>query len=562
MHKRSPWALRAAFLLLAVPLPFVLTCYGFDWIDTFYHIRHFMGTPSNMGFMVFLYPHLGRIWGEVAGFDLLSFRVLDAVLLVLMHAGLPFVLCREASERSRLLMAAAGIVMSSAIAFNILGYDSFSALGVAGVAWVAWRHLLSGGVATAALLGILTALLTALRLPGLSMALPVGLLLLSTVPFQGRSVRAAALHVVAFGMSLLLAYVLLFQAFALAGEAGVRAGGLSGMVGHIRSSLSEESSANHPLKLTLLRYLRDAVRIGVNVAALSALAALWYIVRGRIVRKALWDAAVLAVFGLGLVAWVRPAGGWSFPLHLQLAAWGYLAGAGAVWLSWRHGRYLWVQLSLFLLCASFVPMAGSNTGLIKTALLLTGATPIFFHFCVRLLPASVGRFMGAAAVVALAFCLYYKLAVGPVLMDGRLPELTATVDHPRLAGVRTTPSRKAGIEDLLLAVERVRHLSEDGSVLYYGTESYVFRYLDGAPAEFRSNHTMFYHDPADVARFAQWLTSRGRRPVVVLVFGFPEDVRGLDGKGIASALGRHGYTEAHAGGFYRVYVPSGVRRPG
>jgi hypothetical protein len=561
MHKRSPWALRAAFLLLVVPLPFVQTCFGFDWIDTFYHIRHFMGTPSNMGFMVFLYPHLGRLWGEVAGFDLLSFRMLDALLLVLMHAGLPFVLCREASERSRLLMAAAGIVMSSAIAFNILGYDSFSALGVAGVAWVAWRHLVSGGVFTAAMLGILTALLTALRLPGLSMALPVGLLLLSTVPFQGRSVRAAALHVGVFAATLLAAYVVLFQTFALAGVPGARAEGLSGMVRHIRSSLSEESSANHPLKLTLLRYLRDAVRIGVNVAALSVLAALWYVLRGLVSRKGLWDAAVLVVFGLGLVAWVRPAGGWSFPLHLQLSAWGYLTGAGAVWLSWRHRRYLWMQLSLFLLCASFVPMAGSNTGLIKTALLLTGATPLFFHFCVRLLPASVGRFMGAAAVVALAFCVYYKLAVGPVLMDGRLPELTATVDHPRLAGVRTTPARKAGIEDLLAAVERVRSLSEDGTVLYYGTESYVFRYLDAAPAEFRSNHTMFYHDPADVARFARWVEARVRRPVVVLVFGVPEDVRGLDGRGVAEALLRRGYAPAHTGGFYRVYVPAGGRRP-
>lgn len=557
----AKWAIRAGFLLLILPIPFVLSIYGYDWVDTFYHFMHYRGWPCNMGFIVFLYPYLGRLWAELAGFSLLSFKMLDALLLVVMHVSVPFYLCRGASERSRLLMAAAGIVIASSIAFFSVGYDSFSCLVVSWVVLAAWRYLKGGGLAVVVLMGCLTALLTAIRFPGVSMVVPVVLLIASCVPLQGMGWRKAALHIVLYCVSLGLLYVLLFQAFAMQAAAASDGTGMEGMVHYIRSSLSEETTANHPLRLTLMRYLRDARRIGVNMAVLSALFLLWYAFRDRFRRSSVWDLSMLLAFGVGLFFVTRPFSDWSFPLNLLISTCGFLLGAAACLLAWRNGRPAWVQITLFMLCASFVPMAGSNTGLIKTALLLSYGAPVFCYFCLCLLHPRVRRYLIGIALVTTSFSLYYKLHEGTALLDGRMSEMTATVDDPRLAHIRTTPVRKAGIEELVAAVARYRARSEDGSVLYYGTESYIFRYLDPSPAYFRSEHTMFFGDRDDVENFRRWMDDRSRRPLVVLVFGFPESVRSLDGRDIEKRLLRNGYSLSHTGGFYKIFVPFGDKRP-
>lgn len=556
---QAKWAFRAGFLLLILPIPFVLSLFGYDWIDTFYHFMHYRGWPCNMGFIVFLYPYLGRLWAELAGFSLLSFKMLDALVLVLMHVSVPFYLCRGASERSRLLMASAGIVIASSIAFFSVGYDTLSCVVVSWVVLSAWRYLKKGGLAVAMLMGGLTALVSAIRFPGVSMAFPVVLLIASTVLVQGRSWRTAALHIVFYGLTLAAGYVLLFQAFAMRDVPASDGTGLEGMLHYIRSSLSEETTANHPLRLTLMRYLRDVWRIGSRMAALLAVFGVWHLFRDRFSRKSIWDGAILALFGVSLYVITRPLHDWSFPLHLLISACGLLLGAAATLLSRGKGRYDWTQISLFLLCASFVPVAGSNTGLIKTALLLSYGAPVFFYFCLRLVAPRTGRILCAMALMATAFCAYYKLVEGVTLLDGRMSELTATVDEPRLKGVRTTPVRKAAIESLLADVARYRDRSEDGTVMYYGTESYIFRFLDPSPAYLRSSHTMTFHDSADVARFTTWMEGRTRRPLVVLVFGFPEVRPKLDGRKLEEGLLRRGYALVSTGGFYKVFAPEGER---
>jgi hypothetical protein len=270
---------------------------------------------------------------------------------------------------------------------------------------------------------------------------------------------------------------------------------------------------------------------------------------------------MLLAFGLGLYVVTRPYSDWSFPLNLLISTYGFWLGAAACLLAWRNGRQAWVQISLFLLCASFVPMAGSNTGLIKTALLLTYGAPVFCYFCLSLVDPRVGRFLIGIALVTTSYSLYYKLHEGVTLMDGRMSELTATVDDTRLKWVRTTPVRKAGIEELVATVGRFRSRSEDDSVLYYGTESYIFRYLDPSPAYFRSEHTMYFSDKDDVENFRRWMDVKNRRPLVVLVFGFPESVRNVDGRDVEKELIRHGYSLSHTGGFYKVFVPEGDRPP-
>lgn len=556
---QAKWAMRAGFLLLILPIPFVLSIYGYDWVDTFYHFLHYRGWPCNMGFIVFLYPYLGRLWAELAGFSLLSFKMLDALLLVVMHVSVPFYLCRGASERSRLLMAAAGIVIASSIAFFSVGYDSFSCLVVSWVVLAAWRYLKGGGLAVVVLMGCLTSLLTAIRFPGVSMALPVVLLMASMVPFQGRTWWSAALHVTLYGLTLVAGYVLLFQVFAMRDVPASEGGGLSGMFHYIRSSVSQESAENHPLLQTLARYLRDAGRIGVRMAVVSVIFATWHLFRDRVSRKAFWDVAMLVIFCICLYVITRPMRSWSFPLHILITACSLPLGAASVLLSRGRGRYDWMQISLFLLCASLVPVAGSNTGLIKMALLLSYGAPVFAYFCLRLAEPRVRRFLFAMALTATAFCAYYKLVEGVILLDGRMSELNATVDEPRLKGVRTTPVRKAAIESLLADVARYRARSEDDSVLYYGTESYLFRFLDPSPSYLRSGFFMTYHDGRDVAMVDAWLEGRARRPLVVLIFGFPEAHKKVDGRKLEEGLLRRGYALVSTGGFYKVFAPEGER---
>lgn len=549
------WTFRAGFLLLILPIPFLLSTYGFDWIDTFYHFLHYRGWHNKMAATVFLYPYLGRPWAELFGLNLLSFKMLDALMLVVMHVSVPFYLCREASERSRLLMASAGIIMSSAIAFFSVGYDSFSCLGVSIVVLTAWHYVRHGGWGPSLLLGGLTALITAIRFPGLSMVGPVILLMVSTIPLQGRTWRIVVLHVAAYLASLYLVYSLLFKVYAIPATFRPVTASPVGIYEYLRLCMSEESSSNHPLRLTLYRYLRDTGLVAYNMAVLSAVFGLWYFFRDRFSKPILWDGAMTTLFVIGLYIITRPTSGWSFPMNLAIASSGYLLGGVATLLSWKSGRRDWVLISLFLLCASFVPMAGSNTGLIKTALLLSYAAPVFFYICLRQVPPRVGRFLCTLALVTSGFILYYKLFEGNLLMDGRIPEMTAQVDDARLKGVRTTPERKAAIEELVAAVRRNRPRSEDDSVMYYGTESYLFRYLDPAPSYIRTNQTMYYASEGDVANFGRWLAGKSRRPLVVLIFAYPEKVRNLDPKGIDSHLQGRGYTLSETGSFFKVYAP-------
>lgn len=555
----SRWIFRAGFLLLVLPIPFLLSTYGFDWVDTFYHFLHYRGWHNKMGGIVYLYPYLGRPWAELFGLNLLSFKMLDALMLVVMHISVPFYLCREACERSRLLMASAGIIMSSAIAFFSVGYDSFFCLGVSIVVLTAWRYVRHGGWGPSLLLGGLTALITAIRFPGLSMVGPVILLMVSTIPLQGRTWRVVVLHVAAYLASLFLVYSLLFKIYAIPATFRPVTASPVGIYEYLRLCMSEESSSNHPLRLTLYRYLRDAGLIGYNMAVLSSVFGLWYFFRDRFSKPILWDGAMTTLFVIGLYIITRPTSGWHFPMSLAVASSGYLLGGVATGLSWKSGRRDWVHISLFLFCASFVPMAGSNTGLIKTALLLSYAAPVFFYFCLQQVPPRVGRFLCTLAVVMTCFCLYYKLFEGKLLMDGRIPEMTAQVDHARLKNVNTTPERKAAIEELLAAVARNRARSEDDSVMYYGNESYIFRYLDPAPSYIRTHFTMFYDDEGDVANFGRWLAGKSRRPLVVLIFAYPENVRKLDAKGIDRHLQGRGYTLLETGSFFKVYAAGDPR---
>lgn len=553
------WIFRAGFLLLILPIPFLLSTYGFDWIDTFFHFQHYRGWHNKMGAAVFLYPYLGRAWAGLFGLNLLSFKMLDALMLVAMHVSIPFYLCREASERSRLLMASAGIIMSSAIAFFSVGYDSFCCLGISFVALTAWRYVRHGGVGASLLLGCLTALITAIRFPGISMVGPVVLLMASSAFLRVRAWRVVALHVTAYVVSLSVFYFVLFKMFAVPAASGPVSASPAGIFEYLRLSMSEESSANHPLMLTLKRYLRDAGLIGYDMAVLSAVFGIWYFFRDRFSKGILWDGAMAILFGIGLYIITRPISDWSFPLNLAIASCGYLLGAVATGLSWKSGRRDWVLMSIFLLCASFVPMAGSNTGLIKTALLLSYAAPVFCYFCLQQVPPRVGRFLCTLAVVTICFCMYYKLFEGKLLMDGRILEMTAQVDDARLKGVHTTPERKAAIEELVTSVRRNRARSEDDSVMYYGIEAYLFRYLDHAPSYIRTNHTMFFDTKSDVENFGRWLSGKSRRPLVVLIFAYPEKVINLDASGIGQQLEARGYALLETGSYFKVYAP-GVGR--
>ncbi|NDC77841.1 MAG: hypothetical protein EBZ67_08220, partial [Chitinophagia bacterium] len=530
-----------------------------DWIDTFVHFQHYRGWNNKMGAAVFLYPYLGRAWAGLFGLDLFSFKMLDALMLVVMHVSVPFYLCREATERDRLLMASAGIIMSSAIAFFCVGYDSFSCLGVSFMVLVAWRYIRHGGLGTSLLLGCLTAIITAVRLPGLSMVGAVVLLMAFTAPLQARTWRVVALHVAAYAVSLCLVYMLLFKMFAVPAAPRPVTASPVGIYEYIRQCMSEESSSNHPLLLTLKRYLRDAGLICYDMAVLSAIFGIWFFFRDRISKGNLWDGAMTILFVVGLYIVTRPTSGWSFPMNLTIASFGYLLGAGAVGLSWKGGRRDWVLISVFLLCTSFVPVAGSNTGLIKTSLLLTFAAPVFLYFCLRLTQPRVSRFLCTLAFVATCFCLFYKLFEGKTLMDGRIQDMTVQVEDTRLKGVYTMPVRKAAIGELMGAVARNRARSEDDSVMYYGTESYIFRYLDPAPSFINTNFTMVYQSADDVGNFGRWLARKSRRPLVVLIFAYPEMVRNLNPKGIDSHLRERGYSLTETGSFFKVYAPSETR---
>jgi len=359
---------------------------------------------------------VGAAWLRVAGMGLLQARI-GWLLLMCFTAAMAFlILAREFPP-----MSTAAALIAAAVVIHAQGRLLIDYNVVPGVFLLAaCGFLLAGGRSAAFFSGVCVAFAAASRLPCIA-----GMLLPWTLGVNRR--RDAALSTA--GAVVTLGAIRLLTTYDPA----------------IAES-QQFFAPTHSIGSLMIPYARDAIVVAVLAALLLLIS----------MRRWAWIAAIGAAVGALVVLLGRPS------MLLQFFS---LAGPAVVVAALVRAADRKRELLLLGLVAALAGCIGSNSGLWKMRYGLWLALPAAFLILIERAEPRSRRAMGiAVAVLALMGGTVRYLSP---YRDADRSQLTTPIEHPRLRGIFTTPTRAAELQSLLR--ETPKHVRSGDRMLAFGS---------------------------------------------------------------------------------------------
>lgn len=571
----KPWLtylLTAASVFFIAFFPFYQIRFGLDWGDTPYHILFYSGQRENMNVFTFVTPWVGRLWGQAFGFDVMSFRVLDMTCLILMHI-LPMILLFKGAEGlpRRMQLAAVGLVLAVNVTLNVFGYDSFSMLVFSLIFMSGYAFIFSGGKLQVVLLGLLSGLAVAVRFPNILVVFTLMLTITLADRFKGRGWRTIAGDLAGYLAATIAAYVLLFVAYQHTRNYEIPSNLASGILDAIRLEMADSAKreVSHTIPLLLQNISRDLAPIFTMTLAIGMIPMAWRAAAGRGSVLLMWT-AFAAGFGYALLAkdsrmlktmalmlpfmlvgkrlvtglrhgdkillagllvfffMVFKTNVWDSTFRrkylLFVTSASIVLCIGHLASSWKKGERLSALFALFCLMLAFNMPAGSNTGLWKSASIFTFTAPVVFVLAYRSVTGGDRNLMAAMVALLAVLSVVHKTIVSKTFMDGRMADLTASVDHPMLRGIHTTPDRKQNLEEMARVVDSVRRTDQGRVPVLTGGISQILLYMSGQPEPI--HYALFTEQSEYIAsRLTEKLKTDTTIRHVMLTYYYPETPR-------------------------------------
>ena len=548
------------YLFAIFVYPFLFIPFGLNYTDSPYHYLTYMGKQP-AGIMVSLYAELGRAWVLFAGNSMMSFRLFYVLLFVFVHA-LPamFVLGFQKPVKIKLRLIAFSVVLATAWLHYGLGWDEFSLLFLSLIFILSYYYQKEYSLVYIPFIGLFSALAVATRLPNIVLVVPVLFLVLSNAFLFQKDQKAgkAGMHVLIYLGSFALFY---YVVSIFAGSSGSPSISLSGSANE-SSSLSTSTidrlilaESSYTFRNLLMRYLLHSFQIIEMVGVLTLITVIWIYRNSLLIKTWVVNAALMTGLALYFVLFVLLSP-YNYNLSffssaLMLFLLGYLLHEAL-----KKNDIKGVVFYLFILMLGFVSAAGSNTGLLKVAFTYSFMLPIVLFYVTKQLSSENKKGFYYLLIFILFFAFVHRTIIGKTYEDGRIWQLTSTVEHPKLRGIRTTELRKTQIEDIIFVVDSIGNNEPDADFLFYGSKSHLFHYLNESERPYAHPFWMRFDNKQQALRFGQHLESVEQKPYVFLIFGYPEEKAENDGMLIEKQLHHHNYRFHREGINYHLFVPN------
>ena len=196
-----------------------------------------------------------------------------------------------------------------------------------------------------------------------------------------------------------------------------------------------------------------------------------------------------------------------------------------------------------MLLFALIPVAGSNTGLLKlgSGLYLPVVSAVYWPRIAR-----ATRLLAISAGLTAVLCIPAQRLMAQY-EDAPAHLTRSTFDHPRLKGIFTTPQRKAWIESVLQDVA-----TQTETPLFVGKLRHGFEYLVDADSGYSLNFWSNLDDPAYVREVRDAVQSRVPESVYI-VPQYENNVLPPSDNGVEAMLNDQGYQRGLSGKSFRRY---------
>lgn len=509
--------------------PFVQIRYGLDWMDTPFHLLFYTGQRPNYTILYFIAPWIGKCWAAWFGSSILSFRILNTILLLIMHlAPIMIVLYASASRYAKLILASFGICLAMNVTMNIFSYDSLSSLLYAGVFICGHVYLFSDKKYMVPLLGMLSGILIAVRFPNVLSIATVLVLIHAKAWSEGRPRSQPIRHSFEYLACVVLSYLALYGTYSFVQTGAVPAQLISDLIRNLGYEIAGRGNdlETHTLDAIVQNSMRDVwptLRMAIPMLIIGLA---WSFISSGKSRYGLWAAAFIglicaivlsdsrlvkfillisAVSLAGRIIQAYTAHGKVISLLLLLIIFALLFKV-SIWDShfWRQ-YHLFVTSFGIILCIAYAfhgsaanagsrmvfaffgimlafnMPAGSNTGLWKASHVFTFTSPVFLHLIWQGPSSDLKRLLLPASVLLVSLSLLHKFLIGPTFMDVKVKNAVRHVEHPLLKGIGTSPMRKQNLEEFMYLRDSLALANPGKKTIFTGGNSMMHLYLSGEP---------------------------------------------------------------------------------
>lgn len=432
------------FLVLGLIYFFSKIFFGLDFTDSFYHLNVALDSPSeNYPSTFFLSSYIIKGASLFAGKKIIIYRVFNAII-ILLSIVIPLISLKRKPSKNDLILISIILILISPLNANILGYDTFSLffLSLVFSLLILYRRKPTGRKLL--LLSLACVLAIFIRLPNLIL---IPLISLSIFLVHHKSVSSLRLKQP-------ILFVALSIIFIISGYL-LQYPGLEGL-------FDWNNDYHNPVEL-FKNYGIDAIYVIIYLGVLFLFLQFYKRIKNRndkvYIILLILAFSLFLFFGVGYEKFSR-----TYILFL-IALTILVVGRQIDYKKELFGKTNF-HLSVYLLFLSVLAF-GSNTGLIKSALIIVLIPAVFYIRVIR------DRIFYTMLLLPLIF-FSISINLKNIYEDLPLWYLDKELDE-ELAWVRTSEIRKEYLQDLEATVDSLK--DEGIEVHTWGNKSHIINYL-------------------------------------------------------------------------------------
>lgn len=517
-----------ALSVLAIA-PYVLCCFGLDFTDSPYHLvkaADYLKQPQAV-----LSYHLIHLWQTYVTQSLLVTRMFSVFLWQLTAVFLLWCVRKSLNQSSLLFASLAFSVLLICRPLYSLSYDTLSTLMIT---WTFCSFFMyQGGCSRGWLLigAVLSSLSIFMRLPNIPIVLGGCFWLLGLCMVRSGDKKRAWVDLVIYVAVSSITTFIVFKSY------------YSDLHHAVQAYLPNSTSRG--LHILLIRYVQGLIKcLGwIGVFCLCTLG----FNEWKSSRKSFWWSLLFMVaMGLTITYAVFLEMQMYYPdlAHLLVAL--FLCLLGAVTYGYiKSGELLSknMLLALGVLFFAILPIAGSDTGIIKVEVSFFILVVIAVYWDKM----STELKWTAATLLLAALCCAGVQRLKMQYEDRSIIRLSATIDHPCLRGIYTSPGRKEFVESVLKQAS-----SNKDSVIFVGKVRFLFDYLLNQPGDYSALFWSNLNNKEYVADVKSYITQNQVHTIFV-VPEYPESTIPSPENALEEMLLQKNYVCSKMDGPYRIY---------
>jgi hypothetical protein len=478
---------------------FIFLFFGLDFSDSFYNINNFIrigNANAEVNPNYFLSSYLGYYWSAIFGTHVLAFRTFNWVLNALLLLSPLLLIQRKDFKYFLVYFVITGIILAPIFGLNILGFDSFTNLFVVLSLVLLIRYISNPGTGLLLLLGGLSAVLIACRIPNLLIMPVIGGMLITNASIRNCSFSYIGKTILIYLVAALAAFALLVVFYY---------GSIPLFFDKLIAQLAFESKAGHETSTLLENYFRDFTTVLLYAGFIGFI----YLIN-KVNYKNIYVYYLVKALSvvLAFVFYYKVIKGTYYNWQLVLLLNAFLISYVLIYI-FEHLKEIRTSKTLVaagILIFSFIPAFGSDTGLLKTYAVFSLFPFLLICYRVKYRKTYLGLLLVLVPIAVIdKFYVIYE--------DDPLRNLTETHAFERIDNIFTTPANVAYVKEVVHAFNGLK--AENSEVIFYGNNSHLFNFLlKGSQKDF-GTFKMDLDNANEIDTFAS--IGKSRRPAFIIV---------------------------------------------